>query len=110
MGKIPARNNHPGSQNYPYLYDIQPNGSQLRLGDAWENFKMKNDEPTQMPEFTRAVVPIAILMAHIFTASFIINRIGSKLNQNYNSKCTIFMLIHVNKMRQQKTQNGKMES
>ena len=84
-GQILARDHIPGNPNYPYIYDLQPNGSWIKFGDAWENFKRKDDEILQMPEFARALIPIAIFVAHILTASFIINRIGSKFNQNHNS-------------------------
>ena len=90
MGEIPARNIEPGdSWLYDlYIYDIQQNGSALLFGNAWKNFQTRSDEATQMPEFARAVVPISIFVAHIIIASFIINRIDSKLNQNYNSALT----------------------
>ena len=103
MGEIPARNNRPGISDLIYLYDIQQNGSVLLFGDAWKNFQTRSDEATQMPEFARAVVPIAIFVAHIIIASFIISRIDSKLNQNYNSKLTIGTSTCYNKMHK-KTQ------
>ena len=88
MGEIPARNNDPEYSNDPYLYDIQQNGSALLFGDAWKHFQTRSDEATHMPEFARVAVPITIFVAHIFIASFIISRIDSKLNQNYNSALT----------------------
>ena len=89
MGKIPAR---PLSTSTYYLYDIQPNGTKVTLIDAWENFKLKSEEVTMVPEVTRAGVPLAILVAHIITASLIINRIGSQFNHNKNSISTIYIL------------------
>ena len=90
MEEIPARNFEPGdSDNLPYLYDIQQNGSVLLFGDAWKRFQTKSDEATQMPEFARVVVPVTIFVAHIIIASFIISRMEPRLNQNSNSKLTI---------------------
>ena len=75
MGQIPARNNDPAGSYLIYIYDIRSNGSMLLLGDAWENFRTRNDQVTEMPEFARAVVPITIFVGHIIITSFIISRI-----------------------------------
>ena len=88
MGEIPARNNDPEYSDDPYLYDIQQNGSALLFGDAWKHFQTRSDEATQMPQFARAIIPIAIFVAHIIIASFIISRIEPRLNHNCNSKLT----------------------
>ena len=90
MAQIPARNNRPGNSNELYLHAIQQNGSLLPFGDAWKHFQTKSDEATQMPEFARVVVPVTIFVAHIIIASFIISRIEPRLNQNSNSKLTIW--------------------
>ena len=85
MGQTQAKN-HMGTTTF--IYDIQQNGSVLLFGDAWKHFQTRSEEATQMPEFARAVVPIAIFVAHIIIASFIISRIESRLSQNYNTKPT----------------------
>ena len=88
MGQIPARNSRPADSDYLYLYDIQQDGSVLLFGDAWKHFQTRSDEATQMPQFARAFIPIAIFVAHIIIASFVISRIEPRLNQNCNSKLT----------------------
>ena len=87
-GQIPARNHVSGYKDYLYLYNIQLNGTLDTLGSTWENFKTKSGEATQIPELARAAVPIAILVAHVITATFIINRIETKkFHQIWYSKC-----------------------
>ena len=79
-GQIPAK--------WHYFYNIQLNGTLDTLGHTWENFKTKSGEATQIPELARAAVPIAILVAHVITATFIINRIETKkFHQIWYSKC-----------------------
>ena len=82
MGQIPARDKY--ELRVRYLYDIQQDGSELLFGNAWKHFQTSSDEAKQMPEFARAAVPIAIFVAHIIIASFIISRIFSDFNQISN--------------------------
>ena len=71
MGQIPARNNDQFSYDFYNIYDINESDSLILFGDTWSQFQTRSDEVTQMPEFARATVPIAILMGHIITASYI---------------------------------------